>query len=136
MSVMCRHRQRNRANRPRGLCWTCYYTPAVSALYPSTSKFARRGVPDGYGRVSAPAAPTSAPPGSPEKVAVLVERAALRQSLWHARDACADPERPSGDRRGIRTVSLPPDVAAQLGDLTCFNADPERLLRAEAVHEV
>jgi hypothetical protein len=31
--------------------------------------------------------PTAAPPGSPEKVAVLMQRARLRQSLWHPQDA-------------------------------------------------
>ena len=35
-------------------------------------------------------APTQAPPGSPEKVAVLEERARLRQSLWHPEDAPMD----------------------------------------------
>jgi hypothetical protein len=34
-----------------------------------------------------PASPTSAPPGSPEKVRVLEERAALGVSLWHPLDA-------------------------------------------------
>jgi hypothetical protein len=39
----CRHCGSRKVTRPRGLCWTCYYTPAVSALYPSTSKLGRRG---------------------------------------------------------------------------------------------
>src|SRR5262245_284257 len=85
--MMCRHCKRVRSNRPRGLCWSCYYTPGVRELYPSTSKFARRGVDDFNGRAALPAAPTQAPPGSPEKVAVLEERARLRQSLWHPDDA-------------------------------------------------
>jgi hypothetical protein len=85
--MMCRHCKRVRSNRPRGLCWSCYYTPGVRELYPSTSKFARRGVDDFNGRTVLPTAPTKAPPGSPEKVAVLVERARLRQSLWHPDDA-------------------------------------------------
>ncbi len=34
-----------------------------------------------------PPAPTAALPGTPEKVAVLRERARLRQALWHPRDA-------------------------------------------------
>jgi hypothetical protein len=85
--MMCRHCKRVRSNRPRGLCWSCYYTPGVRELYPSTSKFARRGVDDFNGRAALPATPTKAPPGSPEKVAVLEERARLRQSLWHPDDA-------------------------------------------------
>ncbi len=34
-----------------------------------------------------PAAPTTALPGTPEKVAVLIQRARLKQALWHPRDA-------------------------------------------------
>jgi hypothetical protein len=34
-----------------------------------------------------PFAPTAALPGSPEKVAVLTQRARLRQPLWHPQDA-------------------------------------------------
>jgi hypothetical protein len=90
--MLCRHCQRVPSNRPRGLCWSCYYTPGVRAKYPSTSKFARRGVGDFNGRARLAAQPTSASPGSPEKVAVLEERARLGLSLWHPLDAPMDPE--------------------------------------------
>src|SRR5260370_26428526 len=79
--MLCRHCQRVKSNRPRGLCWSCYYTPGVREAYPSTSKFARRGVVDFNGRPAVAARPTGAPPGSPEKVAVLEERARLGLSL-------------------------------------------------------
>ncbi|HXG12949.1 MAG TPA: hypothetical protein VNK04_24540 [Gemmataceae bacterium] len=85
--MLCRHCKRTRSNRPRGLCWACYYTPGVRELYPSTSKFARRGVDDFNGRAPLPTTPTKALPGTPEKVAVLEERARLRQTLWHPDDA-------------------------------------------------
>jgi hypothetical protein len=97
--MLCRHCNAHKANRPRGLCWTCYYTPGVREKFPSTSKFARRGVNDFNGRVALPAAPTEAPPGSPEKVAILIERARLRQALWHPQDAPMDVE---SRRLGIR----------------------------------
>ena len=42
--MICRHCQKSKVNRPRGLCWSCYYTPGVKEQYPSTSKYARRGV--------------------------------------------------------------------------------------------
>ena len=44
MIATCRHCSKSKVNRPRGLCWSCYYTPGVKELYPSTSKYARRGV--------------------------------------------------------------------------------------------
>ena len=84
--MLCRHCNKVKSNRPRGLCWSCYYRPGVRALYPSTSKFARRGIGDFNGRAPLPA-PTSALPGTPEKIAVLEQRARLRQSLWHPDDA-------------------------------------------------
>jgi hypothetical protein len=61
-------------------------------LYPSTSKFARRGVGDFNGQSRLPPQPTSALPGSPEKVAILQERARLGFALWHPLDAPMDIE--------------------------------------------
>jgi hypothetical protein len=90
--MFCRHCQKTRSNRPRGLCWACYYTPGVREQYPSTSKFARRGVEDCNGILALPPEPTVAPPGSPEKVAILELRARLHQSLWHPADAPMDCE--------------------------------------------
>jgi hypothetical protein len=92
--MLCRHCQQSNVNRPRGLCWTCYYTPGVRELYPSTSKFARRGVGDYNGRSPLPALPTPALPGTSEKVTVLEERARMRQSLWHPNDATLETPAP------------------------------------------
>ena len=90
--MLCRHCQRVKSNRPRGLCWSCYYTPGVRDLYPSTSKFARRGVGDFNGEARVAAQPTSASPGSAEKVAILEQRARLGLALWHPLDAPMDVE--------------------------------------------
>src|SRR5262245_35331292 len=91
--MSCRHCGRSKVNRPRGLCWSCYYTPGVRERYPSTSKFAYRGNGAGNGAAPLPLEPTTARPGSPEKVAVLEERARRRQALWHPLDAGMDIER-------------------------------------------
>ena len=85
--MKCRHCGRPRVNRPRGLCWTCYYQPEIRARYPSTSKFGRRGLDDFYGCGKPPASPTMAQPGTAAKVAILEQRARLRQQLWHPQDA-------------------------------------------------
>jgi hypothetical protein len=90
--TLCRHCQRVRSNRPRGLCWSCYYTPGVRDLYPSTSKFARRGVSDFNGPIALADEPTTALPGTPDKVAILEQRARLGVSLWHPLDAPMDVE--------------------------------------------
>jgi hypothetical protein len=86
MVPMCRHCKKSKVNRPRGLCWTCYYTKGVKEQYPSTSKFARRGFGNFYGTAPLPE-PTTAPPGSPEKMAVLMQRARKNQALWHPLDS-------------------------------------------------
>src|SRR5262245_66550158 len=91
--MMCRHCKRVRSNRPRGLCWSCYYAPGVREQYPSTSKFARRGIDDFNGRAALPT-PTRALPGTAEKVAVLMERARLKQALWHPLDATLEDATP------------------------------------------
>jgi hypothetical protein len=88
----CRHCGKRLVNRPRGLCWTCYYTPGLRERYPSTSKFGQRGVADFNGRVAPPPEPTPALPGSAEKVRILALRARQRQSLWHPDDAPMDKE--------------------------------------------
>ena len=97
--MKCRHCQRVESNRPRGLCWSCYYKPGVRELYPSTSKFARRGVGNFCGPAQ-PCDPTAALPGSAEKVAILEERAKQRQELWHPLDATLERSAPKLARAG------------------------------------
>ena len=83
----CRHCGVRLAHRPRGLCWSCYHEPGVKELYPSTSKYARCGVGNFAGSAPLALAPTAAAPGSPEKVAVMCERAARGESVIHPADA-------------------------------------------------
>lgn len=96
---ICRHCNRYRVNRPRGLCWTCYYTPGVLAAYPVVSKYARRGVGNVTGNRPLPTRPTAAEPGTPEKIAVLAGRAARAEGLWHPDDARATVPQPTGGDR-------------------------------------
>lgn len=84
--MICRHCEKSKVSRPRGLCWTCYYRPGIKELYPSTSKYARRGVGNFFGAAPLPTCATSAEPGSEAKIAILAERARLRQTLWHPDD--------------------------------------------------
>jgi hypothetical protein len=98
--MVCRHCQIGPVSRPRGLCWSCYYTPGLRDLYPSTSKYGQRGLGNFYAKVPLPALATDAPPGSPEKVLILMQRAQNRQSLWHPEDADA-----AGPRRKQRELA-------------------------------
>ena len=78
--MTCRHCQKSKVNRPRGLCWSCYYKPGVRDQYPSTSKYARRGVGNFCGSAPLPTCSTTAAPGSEEKIAILAQRAQNRQA--------------------------------------------------------
>lgn len=89
MSRLCLHCGKSPASRPRGLCWTCYYTPGFRERFPPVSKFGVRGVGNEYRQAPMPPFPTRALPGTPEKIAVLAQRALLRQALWHPDDALA-----------------------------------------------
>jgi hypothetical protein len=87
LTMLCRHCHQAAISRPRKLCWSCYYAPGVRELYPSTSKFGRRGDGNFYGAAPLPPFPTQAAPGSPEKIALLTQRAQQRQQLFHPQDA-------------------------------------------------
>ena len=90
--ILCQNCLRKKVNRPRGLCFCCYYSPDVRERYPTTSKYGRRGVCDYYGKERVPPVATSAMPGTQEKVCILVHRAEMGVSLWHPADAISDPE--------------------------------------------
>ena len=75
-----------KANRPRRLCWHCYYAPGVREQYTSGSKYSRRGIPSsGSARLSR--IPTRHRPGTAEKVDVMVARAEAGESVFHPDDA-------------------------------------------------
>ena len=100
MIPICKHCQKSKVNRPRGLCWSCYYTPGVKEMYPSTSKYARRGVGNFTGNAPVAPRPTCFAPGTAEKMAVLEERAKNKQALWHPFDAQYE-----GDPRPMRFLA-------------------------------
>lgn len=83
--MICRHCLQSKVNRPRGLCWSCYYTPGVRDLFPSTSKFCNRGVGNGCRNAPLPV-PTAAIPGSEAKVQILADRARAGLALFHPLD--------------------------------------------------
>jgi hypothetical protein len=85
--MKCRHCKNSKVNRPRGLCWSCYYKPGVREMFPSTSKFARRGLGQLFCNAPVPAAATNAMPGTEDKIAVLAQRVQNQESLWHPQDA-------------------------------------------------
>lgn len=86
--LMCKHCTKAAVNRPRGLCWGCYYTPGLKEKYPSTSKYARRGRGGSkMGELPLPSFPTSALPGTEEKLAVMEARSKAGEAIFHPDDA-------------------------------------------------
>lgn len=86
-AATCRHCHRKPVNRPRGLCWSCYYTPGVRDQYAITSKYARRG-PGVSNVATLPlGTPTGHAPGSAGKMAILQARLARGEELFHPLDA-------------------------------------------------
>ena len=84
---MCVYCGIRKCNRSRGLCWTCYYAPGVRDKVPSTSKYAHRGTGNFSGAAPLPPVPTTAPPGTAEKLLVLEQRAKASRQLFHPADA-------------------------------------------------
>ena len=78
---LCRHCDRRKASKPRGLCFCCFNS-AARDLYPLAPRV--REAPGG-GRL--PAEPTAELPGTPGKVRVMAERVARREALFHPDDA-------------------------------------------------
>lgn len=83
---LCRHCRSRKANRSRGLCWTCYYTPGLRDLYPPASRHYGCRLVDDFCRPALLPEPTDELPG-PDKVPVLEERAARGLALFHPEDA-------------------------------------------------
>lgn len=80
--INCRHCGRVRTgNRPRRLCWTCYYTPSIRDLYPPDPGYRNESAPEG-GRQDPPA-PCPYPPGSEAKIQYLKEIATRGDNLFH-----------------------------------------------------
>lgn len=104
LGLLCRHCNRVRANRPRGLCWGCYYKPGVRDLYPTHAKYGPRGG-DHNGPSDEPE-PTDTEPLTEARILVMMARAAAGQSLKHSDDLdpCAAPpgHRPSPARGPLK----------------------------------
>ncbi len=87
---LCLHCKGTRTIKCRGLCWTCAQRPDLRVLYPSTSKFGRKGTGLKAGPAPLPKAPTTHPPGSAGKLDVMRQRAAKSEQIFHPGDATND----------------------------------------------
>lgn len=85
----CRHCNRQRTMRGRGLCWRCHTTDAIREQYQSESpynphKFGK--IKDSYRQSRPPSEPVPYCPGTPEKIAAMTERCERGESLFHDDD--------------------------------------------------
>jgi hypothetical protein len=83
--MLCRHCGKRIACRTSDLCTPCYNVAEIRQKYRHLAKSSdHRGVGTAGSRM--PSRPTRALPGTPEKVAVLEQRAARNEALWHPKD--------------------------------------------------
>lgn len=83
----CRHCGNVRILRPRQLCWTCYYNPAIAKLYPDTNHWTAGAKLEHSGKnPPLPEKWTNARPGSEEKIQILTGRADRGEQLFHPKD--------------------------------------------------
>lgn len=84
---LCCHCATRPASRPRGLCWRCYY----GSRSRSTRKSHKSVMPSAdrprQGKRTLPPKPTTALPGTIDKIAVMAARFAAGYELWHPGDA-------------------------------------------------
>jgi hypothetical protein len=73
-------------NRPRGLCWRCYYTPGVKELHAPISYHGRRGEGGRNSHSPLDPNPTQTAPYSLEREAVYAFRAAAGYAIKHPED--------------------------------------------------
>lgn len=111
--MLCRHCQRRKANRPRGLCWSCYYSPGVREFYLAVSKYGMRGICNGF-FTAKPTTPTSCQPGSEQKIAVMCRRAELGEEIHHELDPRQRPAREFPEGIPVRKCWVSRDVMAEL----------------------
>lgn len=89
MKPKCRHCKVRVGNRQKGLCWACSLDDSVRSLYPTTSKFGRRGI--GSVACEGFTTPTGHEAGSEEKIAVMHERALAGLPLFDPADKPYEP---------------------------------------------
>lgn len=83
----CRNCGKKYASRPRQLCYGCYVVPRIREKYPADARYYRHEDGDFNGPARLPEYPTQALGGTAEKIAVLAQRAARHEQLFHPEDA-------------------------------------------------
>lgn len=84
---LCGHCQARVVSRPRGLCVHCYNIPKIRAT--RVSKNAEHYIEKAT-KIDSTWVPTTALPGSEEKIAIMQKRFARRQPIFHPKDASYD----------------------------------------------
>jgi hypothetical protein len=86
---LCQHCKRRQINRPRLLCWSCFYEPAIRQQYEAVRN--QYMEPHNLNRDNnkkprLPTYPTDALPGSAEKIAIMEARFAEGLAVFHPED--------------------------------------------------
>ena len=84
---LCRHCGQRPQGRARGLCHSCYFKPHIRCRYPAQGQLTAQGMVNSCSSAPLAAEPTTALPGTKQKVRVMAERAHRREQLFHPADA-------------------------------------------------
>lgn len=82
----CRHCGRAKVNRPRGLCWSCYYTHGVRDKYEAETIGPGRGILSTSAVLPLAPRPCPFPAGSEERIQCYADRAAAGYAIFHPDD--------------------------------------------------
>lgn len=82
----CNHCHKRRYIQARGICGTCYRTEGIKELYPAKGNGGSYVPSNNNDAGTIPPQPTDAPPGSLEKVLIMMDRVANGQLPNHPED--------------------------------------------------
>lgn len=100
---MCIHCKERRSNRPRGLCFDCYYTDSIRGLYPSKRPWIEcmGETEEDFADFPLPDAPTRALPGSKAKQYIMRARWRRGMHPHHPLDPKHDAAQAYAERVGL-----------------------------------
>lgn len=103
--IICKECNRDRRAYARGLCQQCHMRPEIRAKYESDLSRQRRGL-NPLDRLTREPTPTTAPPGSEEKILVLIRRMENGEKLFSEDDEQTLSRKPTAYKREPRTGTV------------------------------
>lgn len=104
--TLCKHCQQRRRNRPRGLCFKCFFCREIREQYPKTHGGNWKFEGQDFNGTAPLGSPTDAEPGTPEKIAVMEGRASSKQALFHPLDPVMEKRKEMGGCGCVHRIAM------------------------------